>query len=136
MRIPLVQGRAFTDADLTTTAEPVAIIDEKFAQRFWPNGDAVGRHVWFDPARKMRIVGVVGGGQAVRPEHRRADRSSTVRPSMHSGTSSATSSNPSTIAREMVRKIHELDPTITVVDIQPMDCEDEPVDGARSGSRR
>ena len=32
MRIPLVQGRFFTDADLPQNAEPVAIIDEKFAQ--------------------------------------------------------------------------------------------------------
>ena len=39
---------------------------------------------------------------------------------MHSGMSSARASNPAMVAREMVRKIHELDPTITVVDIQPM----------------
>jgi hypothetical protein len=34
MRIPVLQGRAFTDADLAPTAEQVAIIDGKFlAQR-------------------------------------------------------------------------------------------------------
>jgi putative ABC transport system permease protein len=36
------------------------IIDEKFAQRFWPSGDAVGKHLWFDPKRPEEIVGVVG----------------------------------------------------------------------------
>ena len=49
MRIPLVKGRFFTDVDMPQNAEPVAIIDEKFAQRFWPSGDAVGKHVWSDP---------------------------------------------------------------------------------------
>ena len=60
MRIPLVKGRFFADVDMPQNAEPVAIIDEKFAQRFWPNGDAVGKHVWNDPERKLTIVGVVG----------------------------------------------------------------------------
>src|SRR3954466_9390220 len=40
MRIPLMKGRFFTDADIPSTAQQVAIIDEKFAQRFWPAGDA------------------------------------------------------------------------------------------------
>ena len=44
MRIPLLKGRWFADGDLPTDAEPVCIIDEKFAKRFWPNGDAVGKH--------------------------------------------------------------------------------------------
>ena len=38
----------------------MAMIDQKFAQRFWPNGDAVGKHLWFDPKKPMTIVGVVG----------------------------------------------------------------------------
>ena len=119
MRIPIVQGRGFTDADLTTTSEQVAIIDEQFAQRFWPNGDAVGRHVWFDPARKMRIVGVVGGVKqyGLNIEGRIVLYRPTVNAQWHVV---RTSSNPATVAREIVRKIHELDPTITVVDIQPM----------------
>ena len=60
MRIPLVQGQFFTDLDMPQNAEPVVVIDQKFAQRFWPNGDALGKHLWNDPERKMKIVGVVG----------------------------------------------------------------------------
>ena len=60
MRIPLVHGPVLRRPDLPTNAEQVVIIDEKFAQRFWPNGDAIGKHVWNDPARKIEIVGVVG----------------------------------------------------------------------------
>jgi predicted permease len=59
MEIPLRAGRFFNEDDTAGKPE-VAIIDQKFAQRFWPNGDAVGKHVWFDPKKPMTIVGVVG----------------------------------------------------------------------------
>lgn len=59
MEIPLKGGRFF-NADDTEEKPLVAIIDQKFAQRFWPNGDAVGKHLWFDPKKPLTIVGVVG----------------------------------------------------------------------------
>ena len=60
MEIPLKTGD-FSTKKIRPTSRTVAIIDEKFAQRFWPNGDAVGKHVcWFDPKKPMTIVGVVG----------------------------------------------------------------------------
>lgn len=59
MRIPLVSGRFFSDVDQPGSPD-VTIIDQKFAQRFWPHGDAVGKHVWFDPKKPITIVGVVG----------------------------------------------------------------------------
>jgi predicted permease len=59
MEIPLRAGRFFNEDDTAGKPE-VAIIDQKFARRFWPNGDAVGKHVWFDPKKPMTIVGVVG----------------------------------------------------------------------------
>jgi predicted permease len=59
MQIPLVSGRFFSDQDNLDSPQ-VAIIDQKFAQRFWPHNDAVGKHVWFDPKKPITIVGVVG----------------------------------------------------------------------------
>ncbi|HKW32031.1 MAG TPA: ABC transporter permease [Candidatus Acidoferrum sp.] len=59
MEIPLRAGRFFNEDD-TAEKPQVAIIDQKFAQRFWPNGDAVGKHLWFNPKKPMTIVGVVG----------------------------------------------------------------------------
>src|SRR3954466_9204399 len=41
MKIPLMAGRCVNDSDLPQSAEPVVIVDNKFAQRFWPKGDAV-----------------------------------------------------------------------------------------------
>jgi putative ABC transport system permease protein len=57
--IPLVAGREFTDAD-RGGAEPVAIVSQSIAQRFFPNGDALNRHLkWTDPKEvPWRIVGV------------------------------------------------------------------------------
>ena len=59
MEIPLRAGRFFSEHD-TADLPGVVIIDERFAKRFWPNGDAVGKHLWFDPKKSITIVGVVG----------------------------------------------------------------------------
>jgi len=120
MRIPLVQGRFFTEADWPATAQPVAIIDEKFAQRFWPSGDAIGKHVWGDPARKLTIVGVVG---TVKQYGLDVDgRLVVYRPGPWASYQVArtASPDPAAVARDMIRKIHEIDPTITVFDVQTM----------------
>ena len=60
MEIPLLKGRFFSDFDTMPNAQPVVIVDEKFAQRFWPDQDPIGKHLWDDPKRQMTIVGVVG----------------------------------------------------------------------------
>src|SRR5947208_4100614 len=59
MEIPLKRGRFFNEDD-TADKPQVVIIDEKFAQRFWPDGDPIGKHLWFDPKKPITIVGVVG----------------------------------------------------------------------------
>ena len=119
MGIRLVQGRVFANADMPATAEPVVIIDEKFAQRFWPAGDAIGKHLWNDPARKMRIVGVVG---TVKQYGLDVDgRIVIYRPTLWSGYHVArTSGDPAAVGRAMIRKIQEMDPTITAFDMQTM----------------
>jgi predicted permease len=61
MRIPLLQGRRFTDADRSGAA-PVAIINETMARRFWPAGDAVGAHI----RRNDTMLEIVGVARDVR----------------------------------------------------------------------
>jgi predicted permease len=119
MQIPLLAGRFFSDADLPQNAEPVVIVDNKFAQRFWPRGNAVDKHVWFDPAKKFRIVGVVG---TVKQYGLDVDgRLVVYMPSPNGGYQVArTTGDPATVARAMAKKMHELDPSLTVFDVQTM----------------
>lgn len=63
MRLPIERGRAFTSRD-DASAPGVVIISHSIAQRFWPNGDAVGKRlsVADKPTASdwLTIVGVVG----------------------------------------------------------------------------
>jgi len=45
--IPLLRGRAFTDAD-RNGAPLVAVIDETMAARYWPGKEAIGQHVMLE----------------------------------------------------------------------------------------
>lgn len=56
--VPIVEGRAFTEADIAG-ARRVAIINETLARQFWADGSAVGRHVDSDDGQDgIEIVGV------------------------------------------------------------------------------
>jgi hypothetical protein len=116
--LPLPLG---PDAVLKTgaTAPNVALVDEKFARRFWPAGDAVGKHIGFDPKNQLSIVGVVGttkqygldiDGRIV--EYFRGGGSWLV---------ARTASDPAASVNSIVREIHAMDPAIPVYDIGTME---------------
>ena len=71
-RIPLLRGRAFTEADTVKDAEPVVIINDIAASRFFGDKDPIGTVV--ETNGKRTIVGIVravrlGGPEApLRPE--------------------------------------------------------------------
>lgn len=59
LEIPLLQGRAFTAHD-SGSAPKVAIVNQEFGKKFFPNGDVLGKRVT-DPEskREYEIIGVV-----------------------------------------------------------------------------
>jgi predicted permease len=60
MKIPLQRGRFLTNSD-NENAQFVIVIDEQFAQKYFPNSDPIGHHVNFDIIDKSaEIIGVVG----------------------------------------------------------------------------
>jgi putative ABC transport system permease protein len=57
MGIPMLSGRTFTDSDVS--GEPMAIVTAETAERFWPNQNAVGKHIHLlDDEGWRTIVGV------------------------------------------------------------------------------
>jgi predicted permease len=65
MRVPLRKGRFFTDAD-RKDSEPVMIVDEVMARKYFPGEDPVGRIVQFAGTR--RIVGITASIRHEGPE--------------------------------------------------------------------
>jgi putative ABC transport system permease protein len=81
MGIPLMRGRSFDEHD-TLKSTPVAMVDETFARRFWPNQDPIGKRISFADNPKaeddwMTVVGVAG---AIRQENPAAQRMTVYQP--------------------------------------------------------
>ncbi len=122
MQIALLKGRFFSDTDGKDT-QKIAIIDEKFAQRFWPHDNPVGKHLSFDSKNTFAIAGVVkvvkqyglddeGKIAVYFPATQNAYR--------HMYLVLRTSADPSNLARPVLAEVHALDPTVAVSDVQTM----------------
>jgi predicted permease len=66
MRIPVLRGRAFSDSD-NSGSQPVVVINQTMAKKYWPNQDAIGQSIWVgkpmgpanaEPAAR-EIIGIV-----------------------------------------------------------------------------
>ena len=58
--LPVVRGRAFTEAEATRPGPKVAIIDEALAKKLWPDGDALGQRIHYAGENAPSAEG--GGG--------------------------------------------------------------------------
>ena len=121
LRIPVLRGRSFNASD-TRTSTKVAVVTQKFAVRFWPKGDAIGKTFKIEGTPRT-IVGVVADGRFVQvtdePEpfmflcdaqEDDADRILFVR----------THGDPATIFAAIAQDVKTLDPTVTPPAVQTL----------------
>ena len=123
MEIPLVQGRFFSEHD-TADSQQVVIIDAKFAQRFWPHENPIGKHLWFDhPKKPFTIAGVVGvvkqygldvDGKIATyfPESQQADGGLYL--------VARSTSDPAGLAGAITREVHAVEANAVVFEIRTM----------------
>jgi len=57
--VPIVRGRGITEQD-TATSPPVAIVNQAFAKKFFPNQDPIGRHFGLDSPEYSGTFEIVG----------------------------------------------------------------------------
>src|SRR5204863_4947087 len=68
MHTPVLRGRAFNSSD-TKDSPPAIIVNDVLAQRYFPNGDAIGHQLILthgeknEPLPPKEIAGVVGGSR-------------------------------------------------------------------------
>ncbi len=62
IRTPLIGGRFFAATD-EPKSSPVVIVNNSFARRFFPKGDAIGKYVTGFGDTKLQIIGIVGDVQ-------------------------------------------------------------------------
>ena len=77
LKTPLLEGRFFSSSD-TADSQPVVIINQALAERYWPAGDSLGKRISLNESKGnqkwMTIVGIVasirhrGLDEPVKPE--------------------------------------------------------------------
>ena len=125
MKIPVVDGRAFTDAD--TDGPPVVMVNETMARTYWPGQRAVGHRLrpCCNPTTPwMTIVGVIRdvkqGG---------VDKKTGTELYFHAGRNGPATMNvvmrtamPVTaVAPTIQRVVRDLDPSLPVINLRAMD---------------
>src|SRR5215469_16023240 len=59
--LPVVRGRAFTEAEATQPGPKVAVIDEVLAKKLWPDADALGQRIQYAAGNAPSAQGGGGG---------------------------------------------------------------------------
>ncbi len=125
MRTPILAGRAFTDAD-TSSSQLVAIINQSMAKALWPNQDPLG-HKFAYQAEKGPFITVVGVARNARVSdllHEPRNFFYVPQAQDYNAThvlQLRTSVPPETLVNAIESQIQELDPNLPVFDVMSME---------------
>ena len=115
MQIPLVEGRDFTAQD-TKASQPVAIVSQAFAHRYWPGQEAVGKklnsdltHQWFTVVGVARDCKETGLNENPMP-FLYLPLSQIYRPEMIVNV--RTAGDPLAVAKTVENTVHEINPGV------------------------
>jgi putative ABC transport system permease protein len=127
--VPIIKGRDFNERD-SEKAPPVIIVNQSFAEKFFPGEDAVGKRIRpgistskLEPQMR-EIVGVVG-------DVRNRNLSSELRPGYFIPMSqipfnqmtviARTTNDPHTLITAVQNEVHSMDPEVPVFNVKTMD---------------
>jgi putative ABC transport system permease protein len=120
--IPLLSGRAFSDAD-AADAPPVSIVSRALARKYFPDGDAIGRRIRTPNTAWSTIVGIVGDVKtmSVYQEMRWIDTPTIFRPIAQTAPVDASlvvrSAAPASVGATVRRRIATVDAAVAVASI-------------------
>jgi putative ABC transport system permease protein len=121
MKIPLRSGRAFSERDLN---QPVVIVNQTMAKRFWPGRDPVGLKFITGPWGANPVWStIVGVAADVRQFGLDSEPTLDLYyPSLAAGYLIVkTTGDPLTLAAGVERALHAMDPDLALSDIRSMD---------------
>jgi putative ABC transport system permease protein len=136
MDVPLLRGRVFTAAD-TNDSQPVAVVNQAMARRYWPNTNPIGQRIVITdrPPTAREIVGITG-------DVREAGLDQAAEPEMYVSLFQKGSGSVSLVVRSktaplsftsaVTEQVHSLDKDLPVQGVLSM----EEVVGTSVGSRR
>jgi len=134
LRVPLISGRAFTDADDASRSN-VAIINQTMARRYWPGLNPLGRRfrmaVGIAPTDSFTVIGVAADGKYAslnEPPTPLVYVTYPQRPiaSLYMNLLVRTKGNPLAAVAAVRREIHALDPGVEPLTVQSLDAYIEP----------
>jgi putative ABC transport system permease protein len=124
LRIPILKGRTFT-RDEDAQGKPVVLVDENLARRFWPNEEAVGKHIKYDSRAWHEIIGVVKEvklyGSEAKPLIKIYTPLGRAAPQISTLSVLSTSSNSQNLSAAITRQIHALDKDVPVTEFAAFD---------------
>jgi predicted permease len=128
--IPVLQGRAFADADQKQT-QPVAVLNRAFAKKLFGDENPVGHYIGYKPSPGDHNYLIVGEVADARVDGLRSPSPPVIYFSIEQGHDPAGTievravGSPTNIAADIRRSLQSVDPSLPISEIVPLNAEFE-----------